>query len=191
MISPLRPGDCIALVAPSSPFAPEKFEIAGRVLESRGYRLAPGKHIFRKLGYLAGAEAERAEDLIYAFTNPDVSAVICIRGGFGSSRLLPWLPFSALQKSPKIFMGYSDATCLHLALWARTRQVTFHGPNLIDMADFPECVENIVSALSGRHEFSWRVAEGQSCGMAWPRGRCSAAISPVSVSSWERPIFPI
>jgi len=83
------------------------------------------KHIFRKLGYLAGTEAERAEDLIHAITNPDVSAIISIRGGFGSSRLLPWLPFSILQKYPKIFVGYSDTTCLHLALLAKTRWITF------------------------------------------------------------------
>ena len=126
------------LVAPASPFSPEKFDTACGILEGRGYRLAPGKNIFRKLGYLAGTEAERAEDLIDAITNPEVSAIISIRGGFGSSRLLPWLPFSLLQKSRKIFMGYSDTTCLHLALLAKTRRITFHGPNLIEMADFPE-----------------------------------------------------
>ena len=157
MISPLRTGDCLALVAPASPFSPEKFDTACGILKGRGYRLAPGKHIFRKLGYLAGTEAERAEDLIHAVTNPDVSAIISIRGGFGSSRLLPWLPFSILQKYPKIFVGYSDTTCLHLALLAKTRWITFHGPNLIDLADFPESVTNVVGALSGHDTFSWRV----------------------------------
>jgi len=161
MISPLQTGDRIALVAPASPFASEKHEIACRLLESRGYVLAPGNHLFRKLGYLAGTEAERAEDLIHAITNPDVAAIICSRGGFGSSRLLPWLPFAIIQKSPKIFLGYSDITCLHLALWANARWITFHGPNLIDMADHPESVDHVVSALSGHHEFSWEIDGSQ------------------------------
>jgi muramoyltetrapeptide carboxypeptidase len=159
MINPLRPGDSIALVAPSSPFPFEKFEAACRVLEGQGYRLAPGRHILRQRGYLAGTEAERAKDLIDAVTNPEVSAVFCIRGGFGSSRLLPWLPFSTLPQSPKIFLGYSDTTCLHLGFWAKRRWITFHGPNVIDLADFPECVTKVLSALSGSHEFAWHLED--------------------------------
>jgi muramoyltetrapeptide carboxypeptidase len=159
MISPLRPGDGIALVAPSSPFPVEKFHAACGILEGRGYRVVPGKHIFQKRGYLAGAEAERAEDLIHALNNPEVSAVFCIRGGFGSSRLLPWFPFSVLPESPKILLGYSDTTCLHLAFWTKRRWATFHGPNVIDLVDFPESVDNVMSALSGTHEFSWAVED--------------------------------
>jgi muramoyltetrapeptide carboxypeptidase len=160
MISPLRPGDCIAFVAPSSPFEIEKYYHASSILESRGYRVAPGKNILLKRGYLAGTDAERAEDLIHAILDPDVSAIMCIRGGFGSSRLLPWLPFSVLQKTLKIFLGYSDATCLHLAFWTKNRWVTFHGPNLIDMVDVPDSLDTVVSALSGNLEFSWSL-EGQ------------------------------
>ena len=156
---PLQPGDGIALVAPSSPFPLDKFDTACSLLEGRGYRVVPGKHILQKRGYLAGSEAERAEDLIGAIANPDVAAVFYIRGGFGSSRLLPWLPFSVLQKSPKLFLGYSDTTCLHLAFWAKNRQITFHGPNVIDLADSPENITHVMSALAGCSEFCWSISE--------------------------------
>jgi muramoyltetrapeptide carboxypeptidase len=159
MISPLRPGDCIGFVAPSSPFEIEQFYQAISILESRGYRVAPGKNILLKRGYLAGTEAERAKDLIHAILDPDVSAIMCIRGGFGSSRLLPWLPFSVLRQTPKIFLGYSDATFLHLAFWTKNRWITFHGPNLIDTVDVPESLDAIVSALSGNLEFSWSLED--------------------------------
>jgi len=159
MISPLRPGDCIAFVAPSSPFDIDKFHQASSILQSRGYRVAPGKNILLKRGYLAGTDAERAEDLIHAILDPDVSAIMCIRGGFGSSRLLPWLPFSVLRQTPKILLGYSDATCLHLAFWTKIRWVTFHGPNLIGMVEVPESLDAVVSALSGNFEFSWTIED--------------------------------
>lgn len=123
--------------------------------------MAPGRHILHRRGYLAGTEAERAEDLIQALNDPEVSAVFCIRGGFGSSKLLPWFPFSALPESPKIFLGYSDTTCLHLAFWTKRRWTTFHGPNVIDLVDFPESMDNVLSALSGSCEFSRGLEEGQ------------------------------
>jgi muramoyltetrapeptide carboxypeptidase len=159
MISPLRPGDCVAFVAPSSPFEIEKFYQAVSIFESRGYRVAPGKNILQKRGYLAGTEAERAEDLIHAILDPSVSAIVCIRGGFGSSRLLPWLPFSAFKQTPKIFLGYSDATFLHVAFWTKNRWVTFHGSNLIESVVVPESLDAILSALSGNSDFSWSLDE--------------------------------
>lgn len=157
MIDPLRPGDGVALVAPSSPFEVEQYRRASSLLETRGYRLIPGTNIFEARGYLAGVEAGRAEDLIRSITSPDISAIICIRGGFGSSRLLPWLPFSALRNSPKLFLGYSDATFLHLAFWNKMGWTTFHGPNLIDMIEVPERMDLVLSALSGELDFSWRL----------------------------------
>jgi muramoyltetrapeptide carboxypeptidase len=155
MINPLQPGDGIALVAPSSPFEREPFERACRGLENLGYRLTPGKNILHKRGYLAGTEAERAQDLIHALSTPEISAIICIRGGYGSSRLLPWLPFAILRPTPKLFLGYSDATCMHAALGEKMGWTTFHGPNLIDMADAPEVMDGVLQALSGYRDFSW------------------------------------
>jgi muramoyltetrapeptide carboxypeptidase len=161
-LNPLKPGDRIALVAPASPFDQEKLARAVEVLEGRGYRLAPGKHVTCKKGYLAGTEAERATDLIDAIHDPDVAAILCVRGGYGSARLLPWLPFPVLEERPKIFMGYSDITFLHLAFQSRMQWVTFHGPNLIDLADAPpDQVETLLSSLSGEKEFAWGFSDDQ------------------------------
>lgn len=161
MIKPLQRGGRIALVAPSSPFARDRFERACHTLEYMGYRLTPGKSIFQERGFLAGTEAERAGDLVSAIAAPEVSAIFCIRGGYGSSRLLPWLPFAVLRNSPKIFLGYSDATFLHLAFWHEMGWITFHGPNLIDLIDRPEERERVFQALSGHLEFAWHLEDRQ------------------------------
>ena len=158
----LAPGDCIALVAPASPFAVETFEKTCAWLRGSGYHPVPGKNIYCRQGYLAGSEAQRAEDLIQALVDPAIAAVFCVRGGYGSSRLLPWLPFSMLKRHPKIFLGYSDITFLHLALWKELRWVTFHGPNGMDLGNGPaDRREEMLEALSGTRDFIWDLDETQ------------------------------
>lgn len=160
-LNPLKQGDRIALVAPSSPFEAEKFHQVCRLLQARGYELSPGQHLFRRKEYLAGTEEERAEDLIRAITDPSISAVICVRGGYGSGKLLPWLPFSRLAQCPKVFLGFSDVTFLHLAFRSRMNWVTFHGPNLTGMADTEERLDSTLNALEGRDDFVWKFHEEQ------------------------------
>lgn len=155
MLRPLRPGDNIALIAPSSPFDKEKFSRARALLEGKGYRLSTGAHISKHKGYLAGTDAERAEDLVGAISDPEISAVMCVRGGYGSSRLLPWLPFSSMRSKAKIVIGYSDITFLHLAFSSQMGWITFHGPNLMDLVDNPERCDVVLSALQGETSFSW------------------------------------
>gem|GEM_PF-14741 len=161
MLSPLKPGDRVALIAPASPFEPEKLSLTCEMIESAGYRLSLGRHLFNRKGYLAGSEGERAEDLIRAIEDPEVGAILCVRGGYGSGRLLPWLPFSLLRKHPKIFMGYSDITFLHLAFRRQMEWPTFHGPNALDMADAPERAENVFKTLRGENPFSWELQDSQ------------------------------
>jgi muramoyltetrapeptide carboxypeptidase len=154
---PLKRGDRIALLAPSSPFEREKFDSACRLLESNGFKPSLGRHIFKRNGYLAGTEAERAEDLIDALLDPSVSAIICIRGGYGSGRLLHHIPFSSIQLNrPKYFLGHSDVTFLHMAFQSKLSWPTFHGPNLIDMEGVPERAENVVALLNAAIQFNWR-----------------------------------
>lgn len=153
---PLQPGDSIAVLAPSSPFDPEGFERASHALESLGYRLVPGVHAFKRNGYLAGSDLERVEDLVRALRNPSIAAVVCIRGGFGSSRLLDWLPFSTFTGRPKILLGYSDITFLHAAFFKRLNWVTFHGPNLIEApSDATQRTESLFHVLEGKKPVRW------------------------------------
>lgn len=165
-LTPLQPGNCLALVAPASPFSEEKFDRACSILQDAGFNIWLGPHLLARRGYLAGTEAERAGDLTAALCDPAVAAVICVRGGYGSGRLLPWLAFPTLKKHPKIFLGFSDITFLHLAFAGQLDWVTFHGPNLMQMMNFydgdnPERFRHVLATLQGATEFSWPLAEQQ------------------------------
>ncbi len=156
MIRPLQPGDRIALIAPSSPFSERPFQEACAAVEGEGYRLSPGRALFRRKGYLAGEESERAQDLIDAILDPEVAAVFCVRGGYGAGRLLPWLPFQALRGSRKIFLGYSDVTFLHIAFHQRMAWTTFHGPNfIVDAANGKQILRDALASLRGESPFTW------------------------------------
>jgi muramoyltetrapeptide carboxypeptidase len=155
-VSPLHPGERIALVAPSSPFNVEKFNQAYEMLKREGYHPVPGRHLLNRKKYLAGTEAQRAQDLIWAISDPSVAAVFCVRGGYGSGKLLPWLPFTTLGRTPKIFLGYSDITFLHLAFQSQMNWITFHGPNFIEAADTPDRLREILRFFRGESSFAWK-----------------------------------
>lgn len=125
----LRPGDTVALVAPASAnFLQAEIEAAQALVEALGLKPRPGAHLASRYGYLAGRDRERAADVNAAFADPEVRALLAVRGGWGCARLLPLLDYAAIARQPKILLGYSDVTALLLALHARTGLVTFHGP---------------------------------------------------------------
>lgn len=95
-----------------------------------GLRVRLGRHVTARAGYLAGGDAERAADLMDMFRDPAVRAIFCVRGGYGSSRLLPEMDFAVIRENPKILVGFSDITSLLLALHTMAGLVTFHGPML-------------------------------------------------------------
>ncbi len=129
----LKPGARIAIVAPASA-ALDAADQAAEWLEARGYtpQVMPASRsrLDAPYDYLAGADADRLADLHAAFAAPEVGAVWCLQGGFGSWRLLDQLDFDLLRRHPKPFIGYSDITALHLALQRHAGFVTFHGPML-------------------------------------------------------------
>jgi muramoyltetrapeptide carboxypeptidase len=127
----LRPGDVVGIVAPASaPDNPEDFDRYTRAIENRGFkpRLAP--NVRKRLGFLSGDDPSRASDLMGMFADPEVKAIICARGGYGSARLLGMLDYHLIKKYPKIFVGFSDITALHCAIQTHSQLVTFHGPTL-------------------------------------------------------------
>jgi len=81
-------------------------------------------------GYLAGSDEARLKDLHEAFADTDIDAILCLRGGYGSPRLLDKIDFDLLRRNPKPFVGYSDITALHLAINRYAGFVSFHGPML-------------------------------------------------------------
>ena len=125
----LKKGDTIGIVSPASAiFESEPYEIAQKTFEAMGLKVKMGKHVNARYGHLAGTDEERAGDLNAMFKDPSVNAIIALRGGSGSARILDKLDYPAIRKNPKIFIGYSDITALHLAIFQKTGLVTFHGP---------------------------------------------------------------
>ncbi len=138
LIKPKRlvEGATVALIAPSSPPSEEKLAKGIANLTQFGFKIVEGKSLRAHNGYLAGTDAERLADLHWAFQNPEIDAVWCIRGGYGAGRLLPNLDYEIIRRNPKPLIGYSDVTALHLAIHQRTGLVTFHGP--VAASDYPE-----------------------------------------------------
>lgn len=126
----LAAGDTVGLVAPASAtFRSVELDIARESLQGLGLTVTVGKNMLARHGYLAGTDRERAADINDLYKDASVRAVLPIRGGWGSSRLLPYLDLDAITRNPKIVLGYSDITALLLSIHARTGQITFHGPN--------------------------------------------------------------
>ncbi|MBZ2177666.1 MAG: LD-carboxypeptidase [Acidobacteriota bacterium] len=125
----LQPGMTIGLVTPSTYVSdPDELRTAVRTIEHFGCKVKMGQFVKRKLGYLGGTIEERAADVNAMFADPGVDAVFAIRGGYGSAQILPALNYDLIAKHPKIFIGYSDITAMHLAIHQKTGLVTFHGP---------------------------------------------------------------
>jgi muramoyltetrapeptide carboxypeptidase len=125
----LRPGDTVGLIDPASAtFLRQDVAIVTDVLAAMGYRVKRGAHLMDRYGYLAGRDRDRAADVNALFADPEVGAILAVRGGWGSARLLPHLDWDVIRRHPKVLVGYSDLTALLNAVHARTGLVTFHGP---------------------------------------------------------------
>src|SRR5205823_3374385 len=143
----LRRGDVVAIVAPSSPIERELLDAGCKRLETMGYRPLYLPAILDRDLYFAGTAKRRARELEEMFGRDDVRAVLCARGGYGSNYLLEQVDWKKLQRHPKIFVGYSDATAL-LTRLVDAGMAVFHGPMLTK--DFANS--------DGVDEFSWRAA---------------------------------
>lgn len=125
----LRPGDVVGLVNPAgATWNPVDVDIVRETFEALGLRVRVGLHVLDRYGYLAGRDEDRAADVNRMFADPEVKGIVCIRGGWGCARILPLLDYDAVRQNPKVLLGYSDITALHMGIHARTGLVTFHGP---------------------------------------------------------------
>lgn len=126
----LQPGSVVGIVSPAgATFIREELNIVIDAVKGLGLvpRLAP--HVLEKYGYLGGKDRDRAADINQFFGDSSIAAILPIRGGWGSSRMLPYLDYNRIRKNPKILVGFSDITALILGLNAQTNLITFHGPN--------------------------------------------------------------
>ena len=145
----LKAGQTIGVVAPAAVADALAVESAVRLLRQAGYRVRVGEAVFRRSGYFAGTDGERFTDLVAMFADPEVRAILCARGGYGSGRLLPLLTDALEVDDAKIVVGYSDLTFL-LTFLAQDRDlVVFHGPMLSDFEIKPQAMPDLLALLRG------------------------------------------
>ena len=114
-------------MSPASPLTQDKLLFVTDLLAQEGYRTKIAPHALEADGYLAGSDEVRARDLQQAFEDPETDAVLCTRGGYGCSRIVPYLDLERIASSQKLLLGFSDVTVLHLAL-NRLGFPTVHAP---------------------------------------------------------------
>ncbi|HYS46592.1 MAG TPA: LD-carboxypeptidase [Rhizomicrobium sp.] len=136
----LRPGATVGLITPSTYVSdPDRLALAERTLKFFDLKPKFGRNVRKRNGYLGGSIEERLEDLHAMFADRSVDAVFAIRGGYGSGQLLDRIDYDLLRKNPKIFLGFSDITAMHLAIQKRAGLVTFHGPvALSEFSDYTQ-----------------------------------------------------
>ncbi|MCP4312359.1 MAG: LD-carboxypeptidase [Bacteroidetes bacterium] len=124
----LKEGDLIGLVTPGSSVTEEQLATSISKLEALGFRTTHNDTVLSEYGYFAGPDRERADELVEMFVREDVDAIMCVRGGYGSIRILDLLDFDLIRNNPKVFIGYSDITALLTSVFQETGLVTFHAP---------------------------------------------------------------
>ncbi len=165
----LRPGDLVAIVAPSSPFDDERYRRGAAWLAER-YRLRVRDDVFARQGYLAGDDRRRRAELSAALSDPEVRAIVAARGGYGATRFVHELDWSSLVRDPKWLVGFSDVTALHVEA-ARVGVASMHAPMVAFLGGSPAARPAWVSALEEGVREPWDVetlapgeVEGVSCG---------------------------
>lgn len=150
----LKPGDRIGVAAPAGPFPRDRFEMGLERLKNLGFQVEIPPGVFRKNGFLAGTDEERAAGLTAMFADPNVKAVIAARGGYGCMRLLDRIDFETLSHPPKILLGFSDITALLLAFQKKTGMVGIHGPVVTSLSDADDAtLSHLKGLLTGRRVF--------------------------------------
>lgn len=124
----LKPGDTIGIIAPGSFISEKELNTCSTNIKKLGFNVYFSGKVLSKYGYLGGTDRERADDVNEMFSNNDVDGIICARGGYGCSRILPLIDYDLIKKNPKVISGYSDITSLLYGIFSQTGLVCFHGP---------------------------------------------------------------
>ncbi len=146
----LTTGDTIALVAPAGIIKPEYIDKAVKVLKLWGYKTIVGENVLKNSGVFSANDKQRLYDFNKAINNPDVKAIMAIRGGYGSARIIDKIDIQALLKQPKWIIGFSDITVFHLAL-NKINIASMHGCMPVNFADTDtNSLETLHNCLSGK-----------------------------------------
>ncbi|MHB1014939.1 MAG: S66 peptidase family protein [Desulfurivibrionaceae bacterium] len=152
LAAPLKKGDTIGIIAPAGPVRNENDFSAGlKILTDLGFKTRYRADILRHNDYLAGTDQERLAELHELWRDPEVQAILAVRGGYGCLRLLPDLDFALIREQPKMLIGFSDLTVLLSAIRQQTGLITFHGPMLTTLAKSDrDSQEAFFNLLTGR-----------------------------------------
>jgi muramoyltetrapeptide carboxypeptidase len=144
----LQAGQTIAIIAPASaPPDPKAVDYSVGVIEGLGFKARLAPNVRKRWGFLAGSDRERASDIMKMFRDRSVHAILCIRGGYGTARLLGLLDYQAIRAHPKALIGFSDITSLHCAFLVKSNLVTFHGPMLNSDFNKSDCPEFTIQSF--------------------------------------------
>lgn len=124
----LKAGDKIAIVAPGSYISEEELQDSIKNLNQLGFETTYSEKVLLQSGYFAGSDKQRAQDLMEKFSDKSVKGIVCARGGYGCSRILPLLDYDVIRSNPKVMIGYSDITALLYGIYQKSGLITFHGP---------------------------------------------------------------
>lgn len=133
-----KKGDTLGLIAPGGPWEEEDFRKGLNILESFNLKVKIPNKLSKPESYLAGSDCHRRDIIHEMWRDPEVKALMAVRGGFGSLRLLAELDYDLIRTNPKNLIGFSDITALHSAIFRQTGLTTFHGPMLTTLASSSE-----------------------------------------------------
>ncbi len=155
----LKKGDIVKIIAPASPAEKEKIYKGKEVIEQWGLKVELGESCFEKNRYLAGDDTQRVKDINYAFEDKRVKGIICLRGGYGTLRLLDKINYKKIKENPKVFVGFSDITAMHIAINQKSKLITFHGPmvasNMVNIEEETKnsFIDNVIKNSNKKMEY--------------------------------------
>lgn len=153
----LKKGDTIGLVAPARKISEQEIAEALKIIHDKGYKVLLGKNLFNTYGAFSGTDIERSEDLTDMFLNPEVKAIMAVRGGYGCVRVVDNIAEKVIQNHPKWFIGYSDITVLHSKLHQLGLQ-SLHASMPINFPkNTPEALDSLFNILEGNFPtYEWK-----------------------------------
>jgi muramoyltetrapeptide carboxypeptidase LdcA involved in peptidoglycan recycling len=158
------------IVAPAKYLDKDRVAMAKTRLEKMGFKVRIPEGLFRKSGFLGGTDDDRAAELMAAFADPKVNAIFPGTGGYGTTRIIDKLDYDVIRRNPKILVGFSDITGLHIAINQKTGLVTFHSPN----PEWGLGTEKNLSPFAAK--WFWRAILAKEYGMGG-QGRPSVGLS--------------
>lgn len=180
---PLKKGDNVFLFCPSSPIIPEEdIEKCKKIIIDLGFNPVIGKSLYENYGgYMAGKAEIRIEDLHEAFSRKDIKGIFCVKGGYSASQLLDKIDYELIKNNPKVFIGYSDVTNLHIVFNQKCNLGTYHGPmvksNMIN--DFNEYTKTSFFEAMEKNETKYEEPENMPLSILTEGNVSSEAINGV------------